>query len=57
MDSDVKIRLASSDEQETEIFGHKFILATRNELWGREDVGILGNVDNYTNYGYLCYLI
>ena len=44
--SDIKIRLGSSTpgEKLNEIYGHKFVLATRNESWGKIDSDILGKV-------------
>ena len=45
--SDIKIRLSRNKALETnqeinEVCGHKFVLATRNESWGRADLDTLG---------------
>ena len=45
--SDIKIRLSrnkalGTDQEINEVCGHKFVLATRNESWGRADLDTLG---------------
>ena len=41
--SDIKIRLASGPNQkDNEVYGHKFVMATRNESWGKADLHVLG---------------
>ena len=45
--SDIRIRLSrnkalGTNQEINEVCGHKFVLATRNESWGRADLDILG---------------
>ena len=42
--SDVHIRLAGEtpDQATQEVFAHKFVLSTRNESWGRNELKYLG---------------
>ena len=42
--SDVHIRLAGEtpDHATQEVFAHKFVLSTRNESWGRNELKYLG---------------
>ena len=45
--SDIKIRLSrnkalGTNQEINEVCGHKFVLATRNESWGRADLDTLG---------------
>ena len=52
--SDVRIRLSASstDQKIPEIYGHKFVLATRNESWGREESNFLDWTDIPYEAGY-----
>ena len=45
--SDIRIRLSrnkalGTNQETNEVCGHKFVLATRNESWGRADLDTLG---------------
>ena len=49
--SDIKIHLAGNgdvkqDKISNEVCAHKFVLATRNESWGRSDLDMLGKNSN-----------